>query len=31
MDRFDQVVVNDDLEKAVDATAAIITKFLSNT
>ena len=31
MDQFDQVVVNDDLEKAVDVTAAIITKFLSNT
>ncbi len=28
-DQFDQVVVNDDLERAVEAIAAIITKFLS--
>lgn len=30
-DRFDQVIVNDDLETAVEAVTAIITKFLSNT
>ena len=30
-DRFDKVVVNDDLELAVDAITAIITEFLSNT
>ena len=28
-DQFDQVVVNDDLERAVEAIATIITKFLS--
>ena len=30
-DRFDKVVVNDDLEKAVETITAIITEFLSNT
>ena len=30
-DCFDEVVVNDDLETAVEAVTAIITKFLSNT
>ncbi len=29
-DRFDQVVVNDNLDTAVDAVTAIINKFLSN-
>ena len=30
-DRFDEVVVNDDLEKAVTSISAIITTFLSKT
>ncbi len=30
-DRFDQVVVNDDLQQTVDAVEAIISNFLSNT
>ncbi|MEI8033686.1 MAG: guanylate kinase [Chlorobiaceae bacterium] len=30
-DRFDEVIVNDDLSKAVETVTAIISKFLSNT
>jgi guanylate kinase len=30
-DQFDEVVINDNLDKAVDAVTAIISKFLSNT
>ena len=30
-DRFDEVVVNDNLDKAVDTVTALISKFISNT